>query len=60
MLNDSLVLPSTHLKPASTLSRVDFPAPEGPRMAMSRPDLKAPQLSLRIWLLLFWAGVLRL
>lgn len=36
----------THLKPAKALSKVDFPAPEGPKMAVSRPDLNTPHASL--------------
>jgi len=36
------------LYPARTLSSVDFPAPEGPRITVNSPDLNCPLSPLRI------------
>lgn len=35
-------LSNTHVNPARTSMRVDFPAPEGPKIAVNSPDLKFP------------------
>lgn len=40
----------THVNPVRMLSNDDFPAPEGPIIAVSSPDLKQPDTLLRICL----------
>lgn len=39
---------NNNLYPARMLSSVDFPAPEGPRIAVSSPDLNCPLSPLKI------------
>lgn len=41
----------TYLYPVKILSNVDFPAPEGPIIAQSSPDLSLPLTFFRISLL---------
>ena len=38
----------TNVYPASILSRVDFPAPDGPRIQVSSPDRNSPETLCKI------------
>lgn len=42
------LLSFSYLYPVRIFSRVDFPAPEGPIMAVNSPDLNLPLTDLRI------------
>lgn len=39
---------TTYLKPVRKFSNDDFPAPDGPIMAVSSPDLKCPETPFNI------------
>mmetsp|Transcript_49231 Transcript_49231/g.137915 ORF Transcript_49231/g.137915 Transcript_49231/m.137915 type:complete len:244 (+) Transcript_49231:585-1316(+) len=42
--------PEVRCRPAKTLSKVDFPAPEGPRMHASCPGRSSPEMLVKIFL----------
>lgn len=44
------ILNSFYLYPVSMLSSVDFPAPEGPIMAVNSPDFKRPLTDFKMLL----------
>ena len=37
-----------YLYPARIFNKVDFPAPEGPNMAVNSPDLNCPEIPFNI------------
>lgn len=38
----------TYINPVRMFKSVDFPAPEGPMMAVNSPDLNSPDIDLRM------------